>query len=267
MQRDCHAVCPAFGTVRVAGARTVAAMPQATLPATMDPRQPPPPEVFPTPVTVRRGRTASMVAWLGLLGFAGLFALVRAKRSAALDLAITLKLQGRRHPLVERGMAAVSWPGFPPQSRLIPPVAIAGLLALRLRVEAAFLVGAWGTALLSTVLKAFVRRPRPIAGEQLRVVVAPLGGSSFPSGHVLSYVGFYGFLAYLAGVLVRPVALRRALVGAFLGLVALVGPSRIHQGHHWFTDVTASYLLGTSYVVVLAALYRRVKAARAAIRA
>jgi membrane-associated phospholipid phosphatase len=62
------------------------------------------------------------------------------------------------------------------------------------------------------------------------------------------------------------VAVRRALVGGLLGLIALVGPSRIHQGHHWFTDVTASYLLGTSYVIGLAALYRRVKAARASVK-
>jgi undecaprenyl-diphosphatase len=116
-------------------------------------------------------------------------------------------------------------------------------------------------------VKSLVRRQRPIAGEKLRVVVAPLGGSSFPSGHVLTYVGFYGFAAYLAEVLIRPVALRRAVVGALLGLVALVGPSRIQQGHHWFTDVTASYLLGTSYVVGLAALYRRMKAHRAQVRA
>ena len=80
-------------------------------------------------------------------------------------------------------------------------------------------------------------------------------------------MGVYGFLAYLVTVLVRPVAIRRAVVGGLLGLVALVGPSRIHQGHHWFTDVTASYLLGTSYVIGLAALYRRVKARRAAVEA
>jgi membrane-associated phospholipid phosphatase len=41
-----------------------------------------------------------------------------------------------------------------------------------------------------------------------------------------------------------------------------VGPSRIYQGHHWPTDVTASYFLGTSYLVALTALYRRVKARR-----
>jgi membrane-associated phospholipid phosphatase len=255
---------PVASAARVAHAPVARAAPIVR--AALDPRSPPPPEVFPTPVAVRRSRTVSTVAWACLIGFAALFGLVRAKRSEALDLAVTLQLQANRHPLIERLMRIVSWPGFPPQSRLIPPLGILALLAARLRVEAAFLVAAWGTSLLSTVVKAVIRRPRPIAGDKLRVVVAPLGGSSFPSGHVLSYVGLYGFAAYLAEVLVRPVVLRRALVGGLLGLVALVGPSRIQQGHHWLTDVTASYLLGTSYVVGLAALYRRVKAHRAEVR-
>ncbi|MGZ8874624.1 MAG: phosphatase PAP2 family protein [Halobacteriota archaeon] len=39
-----------------------------------------------------------------------------------------------------------------------------------------------------------------------------------------------------------------------LAMVGLVGPSRIYEGHHWPTDVTASYLLGTAYVIGLTAL-------------
>ena len=237
------------------------------IPPALDPRKPPPPEVFPAPVAVRRSRTASTIAWACLIGFAALFGLVKARRSDALDVAVTLRLQANRHVLLDRLMGLVSWPGFPPQSRVIPPIGIGLLFLLSLPVEAAFLVAAWGASLLSTVVKALVRRQRPVAGEKLRVVVAPLGGSSFPSGHVLTYVGFYGFGAYLAEVLIRPVALRRTIVGGLLGLVALVGPSRIQQGHHWFTDVSASYLLGTSYVVGLAALYRRVKAHRARVKA
>jgi len=262
LQRDCDAAMPPGALVRGAPSRTVAAMPDP-----LAAEQRPPTEVFPERVAVRRSRTASALAWLGLFGFGAIFGLVRARRSDALDLAVTIKLQRRRHPLLERLMALVSWPGFPPQSRLIPPAAIACLLALRLRLEALFFVGAWGTALVATGTKAIMRRPRPVASDTLRVVTAPLGGSSFPSGHVISYVGVYGFLAYLAGVLVRPAALRRGLVAGLLGLVALVGPSRIHQGHHWFTDVSASYLLGTSYVIALAALYRRVKARRASVSA
>jgi len=70
-----------------------------------------------------------------------------------------------------------------------------------------------------------------------------------------------------AGYFLGAMYVSYTLATIFLGLVTLVGPSRIQQGHHWFTDVTASYLLGTSYVVGLAALYRRVKAHRAEVRA
>jgi membrane-associated phospholipid phosphatase len=52
-------------------------------------------------------------------------------------------------------------------------------------------------------------------------------------------------------------------VAALVGLVALVGPSRVQQGHHWFTDVTASYLLGVAYLIGVTSLYRRLAAGRA----
>jgi membrane-associated phospholipid phosphatase len=226
----------------------------------------PPAEVHPAPVAVRRGRGVTLLGWVGLAGFAGIFALVRAHRSEAFDLAMTLKLQRRNHPVVTRIMEAVSWPGFPPQSRIIPFVIAACFAVARLPLEAAFALLAYGTALVATATKALMRRPRPVAGTDLRVVVAPLGGTSFPSGHTITYMGVYGFLAYLLHTLIRPVALRRAAVGALVGLLALVGPSRVHQGHHWFTDVTASYLLGLSYLIGLTSIYRRIKARRAGVR-
>lgn len=202
-----------------------------------------------------------------MAGFTALFGLVRTRRADAVDVAVTLKLQrGGHHPTVQTVMRAVSWPGFPPQSRIIPALIAAGLLAARLPLEAVFALAAWGTALLASAVKAIMRRPRPVAGVDLRVVTAPLGGSSFPSGHTITYVGVYGYLAYLAHTLLRPVAWRRAIVAALVGLVALVGPSRVHQGHHWFTDVTASYLLGIAYLIGLTTLYRRIKAARAGMR-
>ncbi len=214
------------------------------------------------PVALARGRLANAVAAAGVAGFAGIFGLVRARRSEAIDLALMLKLQRSRIPLLDRLMAAASWVGFPPQSRIIPPALIAGMWLTRLRTEAVFQLLAWGTGFVSTIAKAIMKRPRPVAGKDLRVVTAPLGGSSFPSGHVITYVGTYGFLAYLVHAKLRRSAGRRPIVAALLAMIALVGPSRIHQGHHWPTDVTASYLLGTSYLIGVISLYRRVKGAR-----
>ena len=223
--------------------------------------------VVPAPVTVWRGRHASRIAWIGLAGFGATFALVKARLSDAVDLAMTLKLQRRSHDVVNGVMRAASWPGFPPQSRFIPAAITAALIVGRLRLEAACFVLAWGTALVSMVAKRLMNRPRPVAGKDLRVVVAPLGGSSFPSGHVLTYVGVYGFLAYLLYVLLPRGPERGVGVAGLLGLVGLVGPSRIQQGHHWMTDVLASYLLGTSYVIGVAAVYRRLKASTTSVDA
>ena len=190
-----------------------------------------------------------------LLGlFAALFVAVRSNRTAAFDLAVTLKLQERRTPAVDELLRVVSWPGFPPQSRVIPPAIIAAWWLAGRRRAAAFQAMAWGGAALSTGIKAAIRRPRPMP-PQVQVVVAPLGGTSFPSGHVLTYVGFYGFLGFLLGDNLADGATRRASIVGTTALVALVGPSRIGQGHHWATDVVASYLLGLAYLLVLIQLY------------
>jgi membrane-associated phospholipid phosphatase len=205
-----------------------------------------------------RGRNGMLVAAAALVGFAGIFTAVKARRSDELDVAITLRLQARQHRSLATLMEMASWPGFPPQSRVIPPLIIGTLLAMRLPTEAAFQTAAWGTAALSTVVKGFVHRPRPLP-EQVRVVLAPLGGSSFPSGHVLTYVGTYGFLSYLVYAIVRPPEVRWPLSLGLLGLVVVVGPSRIYQGHHWPTDVAASYLIGLAYLIALMALHRRIR--------
>ena len=194
--------------------------------------------------------TAERVIGALVAAFAGLLALVRAKRSAAFDLAMTIRLQGWEHPAIAEAMRLASWPGFPPQSRLIPPAIMATWWATGRRRAAAFQLAAWGGAAISTGIKAFIQRPRPLPPE-VRVVVAPLGGTSFPSGHVLTYVPFYGLLGFLLAEHLNDGPLRNASVMTLTSVLALVGPSRIQQGHHWTTDVVASYLLGLAYLLAL----------------
>jgi undecaprenyl-diphosphatase len=215
-------------------------------------------QVFPPRRAIGRGRNALVVVALALAAFSAVFFFVKRNRSHSIDLRVTRSLQAIRSPLFDRVLHVVSWPGFPPQSRIIPPLLSLGWLALGFPLEAAFQLLAWGAGAISSMVKRVMRRPRPDTG-QVRVVLARIGGSSFPSGHVLIYTGVYGFLAFLLETLVRSDRLRRAAVSSLVALVALVGPSRIYLGHHWLTDVLASYLLGTSYLLALAALYRRAK--------
>jgi membrane-associated phospholipid phosphatase len=217
--------------------------------------------VNPARVAVQRESGGFVVATIAMAAFSVLFWIVKTKRSAATDAAITLRLQKRNHPWFDRLMRIVSFPGFPPQSRIIPP-GLAALLWFRgMRLEAIFQLAAWGTGGVSSVFKRIMKRGRPISANhsEIRVAVAKIGGSSFPSGHVIIYMGVYGFLAFLAHVWIRSDIIRRSVVGFLMSMLALVGPSRVYLGHHWFTDVLASYLLGTTYLIGLTTVYRRVK--------
>lgn len=194
--------------------------------------------------------------------FTVLFRKVRDGRTLDTDVEVTHRVQteGRRHRWFDRLMHIVSWPGFPPQSRILPP-GIAIILWIRgFRLEAVFQLAAWGTGGVSSVFKRIMKRERP--GPQhphLTIVPANIGGTSFPSGHVIIYTGVYGFLAYLATLWIETKSIRRVVVGLLTGLVGLVGASRVYLGHHWFSDTMASYLLGTTYLVALTSVYRRVK--------
>lgn len=216
----------------------------------------------PERVSIGQGRSAITIAAVCMALFSVLLIVVRQGRSQPVDETITLKIQGQKSRQFDRLMHIVSWPGFPPQSRLLPPSISAVLWLFGYRLEALFQLLAWGTGAISATVKRVMRRPRPIVTATkttIKVTEANIGGSSFPSGHVLNYIGVYGFLAYLASTWIRPVALRRIVTGALASLLALVGPSRVYLGHHWFTDVTASYLLGTTYLLALTNVYRRVR--------
>ncbi len=216
----------------------------------------------PDRLAITRGGGGVGIAAVCLAVFAVLFAIVRRDRSRALDAAITIKVQRQGNQPFDRLMHVVSWPGFPPQSRVLPPAISASLWLLGFRLEAFFQLLAWGAGGISFTVKRAMKRPRPqasAADTAIRVVAANIGGSSFPSGHVLNYIGVYGFLTYLAHTWIRPKRIRRAFMAALMSLLALVGPSRIYLGHHWFTDVTASYMLGTTYLLALVNVYRQVR--------
>ncbi len=92
--------------------------------------------VVPPRAAVIRSRIPTLVGLASLAGFGVLYALVRVGRTAAFDAALTIRIQASRNPALNAVMRAASWPGFPPQSRVIQPLIIGSLAAAQLRVEA-----------------------------------------------------------------------------------------------------------------------------------
>ena len=216
----------------------------------------------------RRGAGAVRLARYALGGGLVLLALALLVGRQAFDLPIMQALQGAGSPALYRVMVAVSWLGWQPQVTLLSVPLVLLLFARGLIPESA-------AALLALLLGSPVYlllailgdRPRPYVVVEGLPVYRELTGTSFPSGHVINYVLFCGFLAYLTYTLVRHPAARRALLVPTLGLIALVGPSRIYLGQHWPSDVLASYLIGGVLLLALVALYRRAKRRQLALAA
>lgn len=183
---------------------------------------------------------------------------VKSGRTQALDENLTRRIQKIDAPGFDPLMHAVSWAGFPPQSKILPLLIPTAMLSAGRPLESLFQLFGWGTGAISGGVKRTMKRPRP-AHPEIVVAKARLGGSSFPSGHVIIYTGVYGFLAYLAHVHIRVGLIRKAVVGLLAGMIALVGTSRVYLGHHFASDATVSYLLGTSYLIGLTSLYNRAR--------
>jgi membrane-associated phospholipid phosphatase len=208
------------------------------------------------PPHVRRYRV--VLFRLALIIVAGAFGvltfLVKTMPSFAIDLQITRGIQTINFPPFAWLMNLISWPGFSPQSIIITVLVIVLIYAFGLQWEAvASVVAAVFSSAINVLVKDLIQRPRPTSA--LVNVFATLNSYSFPSGHVMFYLGFFGFVAFLAFSLLKP-SIKRILILVFVGiLVVLVGPSRIYLGEHWASDVLGSYLLGSLTLVATIQFY------------
>ena len=172
-----------------------------------------------------------------------------------IDLSITRGVQAINAAWFYSVMWVVSFPGYTPQAWLMVGATVLALFLIGLRWEAVpALIAAVGATGLGSVIKLWVHRPRP--GANLVHVYQQLTDSSFPSGHVLLYTAFFGFLMFLAYTLLKPSLARTVMLVILGGLVGLVGLSRIYLGDHWASDVAGAYLLGSLWLALSVAIYR-----------
>src|SRR6266852_3391971 len=139
------------------------------------------------------------------------------------DKTITRSLQSHRNPWLRRLMLGISELGFP---KICAPLSfgVAGIFwVLRFRLEAIFVLLASSSNILNWIVKRLIKRPRPTS--ELVAVARVINEPSFPSGHVMHYVNFFGLLDYLLATNWRSGRLRNILIAICTTLIVCIGQS------------------------------------------
>jgi membrane-associated phospholipid phosphatase len=174
------------------------------------------------------------------------------------DLKISHELQEEKNPVFAVVMQEVSVIGTTWIGILLVGAVSAFCITRRQLLEAGFILATLSIFVLTAFLKVVVARPRPPDFLLNPAdILQSINQYSFPSGHVLFFVVFFGFIAYLAWLHLTGFA--RILVIAICGvLVVLIGPSRVYLGAHWASDVVGSYIIGFLWLFMLILGYQLV---------
>lgn len=107
--------------------------------------------------------------------------------------------------------------------------------------------------ILNELFKMIFHRERP---DILRLV--EVGGFSFPSGHTMVSMSFYGFIAYLLYIHSKS-RWKYFIILLFSVLISMIGISRIYLGVHYASDVLAGFTAGLAWLAIFVVLVDRIK--------
>lgn len=106
--------------------------------------------------------------------------------------------------------------------------------------------------ILNIILKNIVQRPRP---DEYRLITET--GYSFPSGHSMVSMAFYGYFIYLTFKYLKNKKLKVLLITFLSILIILIGITRIYLGVHYTSDVIAGFLISICYLIIYTSLVKK----------
>lgn len=172
------------------------------------------------------------------------------------DIKTSLFIQKYQTGWLDKIMLGISFFGELPYSLLSVVIVAAIFYWQKYKREALFISTTLLSGLIILGVKNIINRPRPTSFYVRLVEVNRF--QSYPSGHTLSYVLFFGFLIILMKTLPGIPKVTRlivAYISAFL--IITIAPSRIYLGAHWFTDTLGGFLLGLICLFPLCYFYFR----------
>lgn len=109
-----------------------------------------------------------------------------------------------------------------------------------------------GEVVINNIVKVIVKRDRPILINMVTETTY-----SFPSGHTMVSVVFYGFIIYLVSKLKIDKKYKYIINVCLTILIILIMLSRIYLGAHYFSDVIAGACLSTTYLLIIIDILER----------
>lgn len=203
----------------------------------------------------RKGRMPLLLLLVGL-AMAGLFFFIelsialQSREVEAFDTAVSDFFESMKSSFLDQFMNFITALG---SVWFLATLSILTLLFLLLKVKdkwtGVFFALAMGLGALSTkLLKLYFERERPPLPPGVDIET-----TSYPSGHALSALIYYGFIVYLviqkghSNVFIWTSAILASL------LVVLIGASRIYLGIHYPSDVVAGLLAGAVWLFMCVA--------------
>lgn len=167
------------------------------------------------------------------------------------DLKISHELQEEKNPVFAFTMKGVSTIGDTLPGMVMVGAVSAFYFFRRQWLEAVFIIVTLSNFVLTSLLKVLVNRPRPpFFLLDPADAFQSINQYSFPSGHVLFFVVFFGFIAYLVW-LHQAGRVRILVIGSCGALILLIGLSRVYVGAHWASDVLGSYIIGGLWLFLI----------------
>ena len=202
---------------------------------------------------MRENRALPFIAALTVV-FLALSLAIHSPGLLEVDRAMTRAIQSLRNPFFDRVATALTFLG---NSWTLVAIGACCLtvFAWFAKPKTGLICAAVLLALpLNLWIKSVFERPRP----DLVDVILPVIGLSYPSGHAMASVAFYGFLSLLSWVHIQRRPVRTSLATAFALIAIGISLSRVYLGAHWVSDVFGGATAGLILIFLVAELYKYV---------